>query len=312
MSLGARLPILALAALVGCGSVASRLPGDAGDALPPADAAPPTCDPMARFDPPQPLLGPEVTGSTADAALSADELTLYMTRLSPAGDGDLYVASRSAITESFSTPAPLAMVNSAANDAVPTLAAAGLALVFWSNRIANEGLHLYVASRTTELANFGAPELLAGVQSPVVTDDDWEPFATADGTELWFISNRGGNNDIYRAVKAGGGFVNPAIVPELNSPVVEEHVVVSADRKTVYFASTRSAPGTLGGTDIFRAHRTSVSDGFGPPAVVAELNTPNNDFPRWLSADNCRMYLHALVDATTGYRLFVATRHPAP
>jgi hypothetical protein len=298
--LGARLLISALAALVGCGSVASKTPGD---------APPPTCDPMAPFDPPQPLML-DATGSSADPALSADELTLYMTRLSPAGDDDLYVASRSAITEPFGAPAPLATVNSAASDRAGTLAAAGLALVYSSNQKANEGFHLYVATRTSLLAAFGAPTLLTGVESPVPTDNDLEPFATADGTELWFISNRGGNDDIYRAAKAGGGFANPALVPELSSPAVEEHVMLSADRKTVYFSSTRTAPGTVGGHDIFRAHRNSVSDGFGPPAVVPELNSANNDYPSWLSADNCRIYLFRQVGAGV-YEIFVATRHPA-
>jgi hypothetical protein len=296
MSPRALLLISSLAAPVGCGSVEQMPAGGAGQ-----------CDPLAPFDPPQPLVGAVATGS-ADAALSADELTLYMTRDSAAGDRDLYVASRSKLDQPFGMPVALTAVNSASDDAVATLPAAGLALMFQSARVAGEGRHLYVATRSSPLAEFGAPALVAGVRSPVATDDDLEPFATSDGKELWFISDRSGNQDVFRAVKSSDGFANPALVPELNSPSIEQHVMVSADRRTVYFASNRAAPGALGGFDIFRAHRNSVSDGFGTPVLVPELNTANDDAPRWLSADSCRIYLHVKVGS--GYTLLVATRHP--
>jgi WD40-like Beta Propeller Repeat len=298
MSPRALLLISSLAAPVGCGAVEQM----------PAGLPPGQCDPLAPFDPPQPMAGAVATGS-ADAALSADELTLYMTRDSAAGDRDLYVASRSKIDQPFGMPMALMAVNSPSDDAVATLPAAGITLMFQSARVAGEGKHLYVATRSSPLAEFGAPALFAGVRSPVATDDDLEPFATADGKELWFISNRGGNQDVFRAVKASDGFSNPAPVAELNSPSVEQHVMVSADRRTVYFASNRAAPGALGGFEIFRAHRNSVSDGFGAPVLVPELNTVNDDSPRWLSADSCRIYLHVKVGS--GYTLLVATRHPA-
>lgn len=85
--------------------------------------------------------------------------------------------------------------------------------------------------------------------------------------------------------------------------------MLSADRLTVYFASNRSTAGTSGGYDVYRAHRSSVADGFGTPVPVPELDTTGDDSPRWLSADNCRLYLHAKVGTT--FKLFVATRHPA-
>lgn len=297
MFLRARLAIPMLA-LVGCGSVASK---------PPGDAAPPACDPMAPFGPPQPLML-DGAGSFADPAPSADELTLYVSRrLSSGAQADIYMESRNKIDEPFNTPVTLAAVNSPEDDLVPTLAAAGMALVFASDRVAMEGFHLYVATRTTPLADFGMPALLAGVNSQDVTKNDEQAFLTADGTELWFISDRDGNTQIYRAPMQGSGFANPALVPELNSTASESHVMLSTDHKTVYFGSTRTAPGALGGFDIFRAHRDSVSDGFGLPAVVSELNTAMNEYPRWLSADNCRIYFHREL-ATGFFGIFVATR----
>lgn len=287
-----------LIAIAGCGVVES----------PVADDAPP-CDPLAAFDPPQPLLMTDAPGSSADPALSADELTLYLTRSSPSGDHDLFVATRSSVTEPFGAPVALSAVDSTSDEAVATLPAAGLDLAFESNRVANEGIHLYVASRTSALSEFGAPALLAGVRSPDPTDNDQEPFLTADGKELWFISDRTGNHEIFRATRSGTGFTGAAVVPELSSSSAEQHVVLSADRRTVYFSSNRAAPGAKGGFDIYRAHRNSVSDGFGPPAVVPELNTATDDAARWLSADSCRLYMH--VKLTGGFTLFMATRHPA-
>lgn len=290
--------LISTLAAAGCGVVEQPTSDDA-----------PMCDPLAAFDPPQPLLMAGATGSSADPALSADELTLYLTRLSPAGDHDLFVATRSQVTDPFSAPVPLTAVDSTSDEAVATLPAAGLDLVFESNRVANEGIHLYAATRSSSLTEFGAPALLAGVRSPDATDDDQEPFLTADGKELWFISDRTGNNEIFRATRSGAGFASAAVVPELASASAEQHVILSADRRTVYFSSNRAAPGAKGGFDIYRAHRNSVSDGFGPPAVVPELNTATDDAARWLSADNCRLYMH--VKVTSGFNLFMATRHPA-
>jgi len=149
---------------------------------------------------------------------------------------------------------------------------------------------------------------MAGVHSPVATDDDLQPFLTADGEELWFLSGRTGNREIFRAQRAGAGFGNPVLVPELSSPSTEQHVMLSADRLTVYFSSNRAGAGTTGGFDVYRAHRSSVGDGFGPPVPVRELNTASDDSARWRSPDNCRLYMHAKVGGA--FKLFVATRHP--
>lgn len=294
-----------LTAIAGCGVV--QPPAD--DPADPPDAPVAMCDPLGAFDAPQPLLMTDAPGSSADAALSADELSLYLTRLSAAGDHDLFVATRGSVNDPFGAPVPLTALDSTSDEAVPTLPAAGLDLVFESNRIASEGIHLYVAQRASLLAAFAGPALLAGVGAPDPTDNDEEPFLTADGKELWFISDRTGNSEIFRATRSGSGFGDAAPVAELGSSSAEQHVMLSADRRTVYFSSNRTAPGAKGGFDIFRAHRNSVSDGFGAPAVVPELNSKTDDAARWLSADSCRLYMH--VQVTGGFNLFVATRHPA-
>jgi hypothetical protein len=295
-----RVASLSLSAILGCGSVNSPMPD-----APPASAI---CDPLGAFDPPKVLVEIDPSHHPADLSLSADELTLYLTQTAPAGDRDLYVASRSRVTDPFGAPIPLASVNSASEEGDATLSVDGFTLMFQSKRVTGEGEHLYVATRTSQIANFSAPALVASVGSPVTTDDDGQPFLTADGQELWFISSRTGGRDIYRATKTGSGFANPVVVPGLSSLSSDQHYVVSADRLTVYFASARVAPGASGSYDVYRAHRSTVGDGFGMPALATELNTAEEDAPGWLSADNCRLYMHANVGGMS--KPLMASRRP--
>jgi Tol biopolymer transport system component len=289
---------LALGGLLGCGRIEfSRLD----------DTSPVACDPAAPFDPPRLLgLGPE--GAPADPALSADERVLYFTRDSPDGDRDLFVVARHSLESRFGVPIGLGALNSSGDDAVASISADGLTLLFHSRRVAGEGSHLYVATRTSPFAELGAPALVAGVASPDVTADDLQAFLAGDGDELWFVSDRDGSQDIYRAERAGGGFANPELVPELSSLDTEQHVMLSADRLTAYFASTRDVPGARGSFDIHRANRASIEDPFELPAPVPELNTPSSDNPRWLSPDQCRLYLHS--NRSGAFQIYVATRHP--
>ena len=152
---------------------------------------------------------------------------------------------------------------------------------------------------------FGAPSEVANVNSTTVTDDDGEPFVTADGQELWFVSTRGGT-DVYRAVWNGSSFANVAAVTALSSNAYDFLPVLSADKLTVYLSSNR--PDGKGSYDIWTAHRSTTSDGFPAPRLVPELNSSATDYVGWLSPDNCRIYFSSDV-AGTPY-IYIATRHP--
>src|SRR4051812_9258891 len=115
---------LALGPILGCGKVTSSTP-DAPASL--------TCDPLGKFGAPKPVVGLELPGSPADATLSADELALYLTRNTAAGDRDMYVASRPEITAPFAAPMPLVSLNSASDDASPSISTDGLTMLFQSD-----------------------------------------------------------------------------------------------------------------------------------------------------------------------------------
>jgi len=270
---------------------------------PPSDALQ-MCDPTAKFGAPVPIPGLGMIDA-ACARLSLDELTIYFHANPP----DLWVAHRNALIEAFGPPTLLAAQNSSSGDENPAVSSDGLTLWFDSNRVANEGFHLYIATRASTLAEFGTPGLAATVNATDPQESDAHPFVTADGKELWFVSNRAGGLggfDVWHASWQGNGFATPTIVAELNSSADEFLPALSADRLTVYFSSMRAATGTKGGLDIWTSHRSTVNDGFPAPTLVDELNTTGNDFATWLSADNCRMYGTSSVSGP--YRLYVATR----
>jgi hypothetical protein len=140
-----------------------------------------------------------------------------------------------------------------------------------------------------------------------------QPYLPAAGSDLWFTSSRSdgkGLSDIWHATLNGSeiGVQHPAT--ELNSTVEDWFPTVSADGLTIYFSSSRPAPGGTGTKDfdIWTSHRTNVNGDFPAPTPVNELNTAMSDYPGWLSVDNCRLYMSS--DRMQGYRIYVATRQP--
>jgi len=168
---------------------------------------------------------------------------------------------------------------------------------------------LYLSTRTSRVGEFGAPSEVANVNSATVTDTDAQPFVTADGQELWFVSNRTGglgDYDIYRASWNGSSFANITAITALSTNVTDFFPTLSADKLTVYLSSNR--PGGKGSFDIWTSHRSTISDGFPTPRLVPELNSSGTEYIGWLSPDNCRIYFSS--DVAGPPSLYVATRHP--
>lgn len=199
---------------------------------------------------------------------------------------------------------PLISVNSYLADTSPTVSTDGLAIIFASRRPTSMGFDLWVAIRSSTLASFGTPELVANVNSSA---DDYHPFITVDGEELWLASLRAPSQgvDIWRAPRTSTGFGPPIRVTELSSSVTDYSPVLSADRLTIFFASDAMTSGT---TEIFIAHRNGVNDAFLPPTLISSVNSAIDDIPLWLSPDNCRLYLSRGGPASLD--IMVATRHP--
>lgn len=119
---------------------------------------------------------------------------------------------------------------------------------------------------------------------------DGDPFLTADGRTLYFISTRhrfgevgNGDFDIFATTRGenDGAWTSPHRLPEpVNSTASE--LLPSMDRSGVlYFGSSR--PGGRGGSDIYRA--TRAPDGRWQVEAVDEVNTAANEYEAEVSAD---------------------------
>lgn len=139
-----------------------------------------------------------------DPVPSPDGLRVYFapknwTGEEPAGQ-DIAVARRPALDAPFETPELIDMLNTDHSDSDPTISPDERVIVFTSWRAEGVGERdLWYVVRPTRFDAFSEPQLMPVVNSPY---DEGEAFISADGTELYFNSDRPGgmgDDDIYRA-----------------------------------------------------------------------------------------------------------------
>jgi Tol biopolymer transport system component len=288
-------------------------PSDAGsgDSATPVDAG--ACDLTKPFGAPSLIPGVNSPYAQLSPRVSDDELTIYFSsdrsdqgNASDDTDDLLYVATRTSRTDSFTTPI---VVTGAANGGCfqPVPSSDQRQLFFTSDQLVGPGgADLFVVSRAVITSPFSAQTQLAGVNT---ASDEEGPFLRADGQELLFTSDKGGNFDIYRApLGADGGFGDAVAVTELNTTFSDVVPYLSHDGLTIFFSSNRT--GGSGGDDIWTAQRTSLIGNFSAPVNVAELNTAANDDMGSVSVDGCRIYFASSrpTDAGGLQDLYVAER----
>jgi Tol biopolymer transport system component len=271
------------------------------------------CDKQKPFAAPVIITSLMAATQTDSGWMSPDGLQIYVAAVrTPGGVGgyDIFRASRASAADPFGALTALPNVNTANAERTPILSPDRLTLIFESDRVSGNSYDLYVATRTTVQADFGAPALLAGVNT---TSRDDPASLSADGKTLYFNSDRPnglGADDIYTAIMdSSGAFGNVRNVAELNSAQSDGGAVISADGLTVYFASNRPGGGTSGSNDIYMARRSTIQDGFGQPVLRTELNSAGLDYPAWISADECTLLMGS--DKRQGallYDLYTATR----
>ncbi len=119
------------------------------------------------------------------------------------------------------------------------------------------------------LPPFGTPQLLA-LSDPSFDDDD--PCLTRDQLEIFFDSNRDGNNDLFSARRSAitEPWSTPVPITAVNSAAIEEHPQISGDGLTLYFTSRRGG----GEANLWQSTRPDRDQGFGPPIEIANVNSP--------------------------------------
>jgi hypothetical protein len=287
------------------------------------DAATATvCDPLARFGVPVIVAGlATMTIAEADPYLTSDELALYFSGGNVASGqaffpSQLWAAHRRAVTDRFDEPNLLPVVNKTF-DRNPTVGADGLQLWFASIRGGVSTLHLYSATRATTSDDFSTPMLDPNVNTTDPAAQDYTPFLTADGQQLWFTSTRPASPPdqthlphIWHVTREGRSFTTPRLEVAF-APTDQFHYsnpVLSADRLTIYVARTD----VESVQSIWRSHRATVFDPFPAPNPVDELNRAfSSTTPGWLSADNCRFYYTIATSFDgEGGNIDMATRQP--
>lgn len=111
---------------------------------------------------------------------------------------------------------------------------------------------------------------------------DYSASVSADGNLLFFVSDRGGNPDIWFSRRSGSSWAKPQKAgPEVNTREEEESPWMDADGQYLYFSS-RGHEG-LGGFDVFRV--PFGRKGVRPDNIGYPLNTAADDLDFMLMPD---------------------------
>ncbi|GAB4395710.1 MAG: hypothetical protein OHK0053_05810 [Microscillaceae bacterium] len=134
---------------------------------------------------------------------------------------------------------------------------------------------------------------------------------SSDGKKLYlYRDDRKTQGDLYVSEydAASQTWKEPVKLNEnINTKYQETSLSISADGKTMYFASDR--PGGLGGLDIYKSERTD-GENWGPAVNLGQpINTPEDDDAPFISIDGQTLYFSSRGHSTMGgYDVFKANR----
>ena len=228
--------------------------------------------------------------------LTADEQTLVFTMLKPEGDEDLMVASWLP-DGGWQTPVPLsANINTTDNEGTASLSADGRLLVFTAcqsgRRQGFGSCDLYSTQKNGDV--WSAPQNLG----PAINTRDYEsqPSLSADGGQLYFVSNRPGGlgqRDIWRSTRdVDGNWTEPINLGKpVNTPMNEASPFLHANEQALFFASDGHIG--MGGYDLFlsRLRPDSLKSGWSVPTNLGyPINTSEDQASLFVSANGIRAY----------------------
>jgi hypothetical protein len=169
-----------------------------------------------------------------------------------------------------------------------------------------DGPLVVLGEREPHRFRFEPPELVVELAAPAKTDN---PSLTADLLEIFFTSERnGGPADLFVAERSDRGEPFGAVqhLPSLSAAGVETTPAVSADGRTLWFASDRA--GGLGDLDIWVATRGARGQAWSAPVNLAALNSTAKDIPRPPGQRARVMPMSSDRELPNYYQIFFATR----
>jgi len=115
----------------------------------------------------------------------------------------------------------------------------------------------------------------------------WEsqPCVSSDGKELYFVSRRSGNADIYRCLRnADGSWGEPQSIGEpINTNGTEMAPFLHPDGRTLYFSSDTHLG--MGGFDLFMSRRDANGQWQEPVNLGFPINTTGDEINFFVAAD---------------------------
>jgi len=222
-------------------------------------------------------------GIDTDATVSWDGLTIYVWR-----DRALLSAKRATPDDTFGAPSQDPLVKPVGDwfkqsQAVDTPTITGDRLAMYGHFGGQARYYLNASYRATRDEAFGD-----GTSVAELRDELTQPFVSFDGQTLYYQLSPGG---LYVTHKTGTMFGTPKEITAVKSPGGAWHPVVSRDELTLYFASDRTDGSAKGGSDVWASTRSTVSDEFGLPGAINELNTTENELVVGVSPDSCEIFL---------------------
>lgn len=218
--------------------------------------------------------------------ISADQRMLIFTSRRPETTGgkkdprdqmyfeDLYVSTMNDSGE-WSTAVPMeTTINTPGHEATIGISADGQQLLIYKDDQGDGNIYLSYQQGS----KWGTPTKL----TDNVNSKDWEPSAsiTPDGTTLYFSSNRPGGlggRDLYRSVRLPNGeWSKPMNMgPNVNSKYDEDAPAISADGKTLYYATNGVV--SMGGFDIVFSTIDENNVWSAPVNIGYPVNTSDDD-----------------------------------
>jgi WD40 repeat protein len=217
----------------------------------------------------------EVVNSTADETapnLSRDGHWLYFMSRRPGSQAnaagvigfDIWVSHRDHVHDDFDWQPPVNVgpnINSPSFDQSPFFfdnEELGVPQLFFTRTTAITGNDIFVSNLLPN-GTFGPATLVAELNSALA---DAGASIRFDGLEVFFFSRRAGglgNSDLWTATR--DTVFDPWSAPTPLGPVVNSVDLdfdphIASDRETLYFASTRTGAGAVGGQDLYVTTRT--------------------------------------------------------
>ncbi|WP_420149721.1 OmpA family protein [Spirosoma sp.] len=231
----------------------------------------------------------QTTPSQYFPVLTADEQTLVFTALKPEGDEDLMVATFNG--EVWSPPTSLSPnINTPENEGTASLSADGRTLVFTAcqGRKGYGSCDLYMSRKTG--SDWSAPENLGAAINSRYYES--QPALSADGRQLYFISDRPGgkgHRDIWRSdFGADGNWAEPVnLGAPVNTSLNEASPFIHPNGQSLFFASDGHIG--MGGYDLFVTDN-GASGWSAPTNLGYPINNSEDQASLFVSANGKRAY----------------------